>query len=170
MVGPAPDLDQDNFSKLNCLLDKTLAYSGFIQTHLPPSLGGGPPVTPTSTAPEGEPEVEAGDTAQPSSSTTEVVGAKRKREVLCTRHHTDTHIHGAAGLEPWRGQPSVAVQRTPPGPGFPRERCGEERGRGVVRLTKAWMDGLSKGQRGPVWAVPRRSSVGDRGGGGCIDG
>jgi len=33
--GPAPDLDPSNFAKLNSLLDKTMAYSQFIQNSLP---------------------------------------------------------------------------------------------------------------------------------------
>eukprot|EP01012_Entosiphon_sulcatum_P064409 TRINITY_DN93225_c0_g1_i1.p1 TRINITY_DN93225_c0_g1~~TRINITY_DN93225_c0_g1_i1.p1 ORF type:complete len:707 (-),score=134.49 TRINITY_DN93225_c0_g1_i1:64-2184(-) len=36
-IGPAPDLDSNNFAKLNTLLDKTQAYSNFIKSNLPTS-------------------------------------------------------------------------------------------------------------------------------------
>ena len=39
-VGPAPDLDETNFEKLNSLLDKTMAYSQFIKNNLPDQASG----------------------------------------------------------------------------------------------------------------------------------
>ena len=40
VIGPAPDLDESNFEKLNSLLDKTMAYSQFIRNNLPDQASG----------------------------------------------------------------------------------------------------------------------------------
>eukprot|EP00906_Rhabdomonas_costata_P005720 RCo008508 len=82
VVGPAPDLDGDNFARLSCLLDKTLAYSSFIQTHLPPAVAGGAGNAGVGVQDEGggsnTSSSSAGD--QPEACSVAEVAAKRKRE------------------------------------------------------------------------------------------